>query len=336
MVDYQRPTKWSGPMMKSFLVLSAALFSACGGGATEDSGSAEKEAILVNSEDLSSRVAAEVCSRLEDCCAEEDYEWFMGAYTADERNEDLVAKLGEDPVWNQETCASFLAPALENTWIGSWTTALDEGLVEYRQEEVAQCIENLREAECGASLRETLLDSQCFGYYPPSGGENQRTIFQRSAEAGEVCTPIADGFGGLYYGSCNPESAFCCVETEYGCDPFPTEEERGSCITASQIGEECNSMPLQLCVTGAECVEGTCTTLSYEELDVGASCCNSQTYELLGYCKDSWCDMFGSEACEPMREAGESCAADWECGTNWCDLDAEICIEHPICIADNG
>ena len=312
-------------------VLSVFWAVSCGGNNAIDSGDVVTTRLEVAAEDLSTRAAAEICARLDDCCAAEDYEWFLGAYISDERNMDLVESLGANPKWSQKTCASFLKPAMENTWVGSWLAAFEEGLLEYDQASVSECILNLRKTDCGEPLREALLDPECFGYFPPNGGEEQRTIFQRSAQSGETCAPIADGFGGLYYGSCDPATSFCCIETEYGCDPFPTADERGTCISASPLGEECNSIPMQLCVTGAECIDGVCIEFSYEELSVGSTCYNTETLELLGYCKDSWCDMFGSAACEPMAMAGEQCAADWECGTNWCDLEAAMCIEHPIC-----
>lgn len=317
-----------------FLVSCVISATGCAGGEVEDTGNGGP-VVEVAVDKLTARAAAEICTRLDECCASEDYDWYLGAYLSDERNMDLVAQLGDEPEWTLETCTSFLKPAMENTWVGSWLSAMDEGLVGYRAESVGECIESLREADCGESLRNTLLDPQCFGYYPPSGGEEHRLIFERSAAAGESCAPIADGFGGLYYGSCNPEEAFCCVDTEYGCQPFPTEEDRGTCVTASKVGEACSSMPIQLCVTGAECIEDVCTEVSYDELQLGETCYNTEKYELLGYCKDSWCDMFGSAACEPLQQPGETCEADWECSTNWCDVSSAVCVENRVCALDD-
>ena len=312
-------------------VLMAIVGLACGGETGSDAVDSAPFEIQVDADGLVSRVASEMCERLDDCCVSEDYEWFFGPYITDERNADLVAELDQSSQWDRESCVSFLKPAMENTWLGAWLLAVEEGLVEFSEESAGTCIAAIRTAECGESIRTALTDSACFGYAAPSGGEHQRSSFVRSSNTGDACSPIADGFGGLYYGSCDPSESFCCVDTEYGCDPFPGTTERGECTKAGQVGEACNSFPLQLCVTGAECIENECVVVSIDALEVGEPCYDSQKFELLGYCSDSWCDVTGSAACEPMHELGQDCASDWECESGWCDLELSMCDSHPIC-----
>ena len=61
-------------------------------------------------------------------------------------------------------------------------------------------MEELNSASCGQPVREALFDAECFGGDSPAGGEEQRRMFDRTAQSGDACKPLEDGFGGLYFG----------------------------------------------------------------------------------------------------------------------------------------
>ena len=135
--------------------------------------------------------------------------------------------------------------------------------------------------------------------------------------------PISDGFGGLYYGSCDPNDAFCCIPDAAGdCSPFPIVGEMGTCASVSTDGGACSQeAPLQMCQTGSTCMDGTCVINASASLSVGEVCYEASTYSLLG----------GSKQCEPLKSEEDSCTTGEECASEWCDATDRVCTENPIC-----
>ena len=206
----------------------------------------------------------------------------------------------------QELDARYLGYTL---WL---PTDLYEQDCSYNPQGFEECLNELNGANCGEEVREALFDPQCFGLSAPEGGDKQRKMFDRTAQAGTTCQPLSDGFGGLYYGSCDPQTTFCCVYDESldGCDPYPVPGEEGICQTASLEGESCSTVtPLQLCATGLECsyTTGICEAAASEPLEIGASCYDSSSFTITGDCQNSWCDLLGSGLCEPVSSENESC-----------------------------
>ena len=188
-------------------------------------------------------------------------------------------------------------------------------------------------------MRSAIFDGECFGYSAPSGGDVQRRIFERTHTTDEACQPISDGFGGLYYGSCNPSTHFCCIpDADFdGCNPYPVPGLEGTCIPASAEGESCSSLPpIQLCPSGLDCDynTNTCVSFSLSPLQLGESCYDANNYLMLGECENSWCDIFGSTQCESFISNEGSCLLDDSCESGYCDPDTQICIENPLCISE--
>lgn len=266
-----------------------------------------------------SRAARAVCGALSRCCSPDDIETYFGAYALDTRFDALGDVFPPDV----EQCAATLEDAWRIAPFGPWFDALDAGLIELNSEGLGACIEELNEAPCGAGAWDALLDSTCFALSAPLGGDAQRRAFRRSAEPATPCESLNDGFGGLWYGTCDPTQAFCCVRDGFDCVP-PTEAGAiGVCATAATLGEPCGIDPLKPCVTGLVCgPEGTCEeNVEATLLSPGATCA-TDGFILLGTCVGSYCDLFGARVCVPKKTNGESCLLPEECISGQCDAGA--------------
>jgi hypothetical protein len=280
---------------------------------------------------LVAEAAAAWCGAVLGCCDGEDQSWAFSGWSYDDRVAHLHDRMPPTATLDAESCVALVSDILPELWMGQWLSAHEAGHVGYDGAAAEACLEELSTATCGAPVRDALLDSTCFANAAPAGGEQQRRIFERDATSGD-CVPIADGFGGLYYGSCDPTQAFCCLETSDGCNPFPVPGEIGSCTPAGQAGETCSdTWPIQLCATGLDCLDGRCEALSSDALDLGEACYDSSTYSLLGHCSTGWCDLFGSGVCEAPKPEGESCWGDEECATSHCDAVSLTCAVNDIC-----
>ncbi len=282
-------------------------------------------------EDLVAEAAAAWCGAVLRCCDGADQAWAFSGWAADNRLSHLAGRFPPDATLDLDSCTALVSEAWPELWLGDWLQAHAEGRVGYDGAEAEACIAELADASCGDPVLDAMFDGTCFGSAAPAGGAEQRRVFERTATDG-ACAPIADGFGGLYYGSCDPTAAFCCVDDGGGCDPYPLPGDVGTCVPASGVGESCSSLPpLQLCQTGLDCVGGRCEALSEEALGIGDACYDSGTFTLLGDCADSWCDLFGSGVCEPLKADEEACWSGEECLSGYCDPATSTCAVDETC-----
>jgi hypothetical protein len=154
-------------------------------------------------------------------------------------------------------------------------------------------------------------------------------MFTRSRGVGESCGALYDGVGGVFYGTCDPEVAFCCRRDDRG-DCLPASEGAvGECVAVSAEGEACSAFPAQLCATGYECsVDGRCEAPNTTPLNIGDTC--TENLSLLGECVDSFCDFGGSDQCTALLADGEACGFHYECQGGSCFMG--ICQESNFCI----
>lgn len=266
-----------------------------------------------------SRAAQAVCGALSRCCSPDDMETYFEAYALDTRFD----ALGDVFPPNVEQCATTLEDAWRVAPFGPWFDALDAGLIELNGEGLDACIDELNEVPCGAGVWDALLDSTCFALSAPLGGDAQRRAFRRSAAPTTPCESLNDGFGGLWYGTCDPTRAFCCVRDGFDCVTATEAGVTGVCAAAAALGETCGLDPLKPCITGLVCgPEGTCEeNVEATLLSPGATCA-TDGFILLGTCVGSYCDLFGARACVPKKTNGESCLLPEECISGQCDAGA--------------
>ena len=283
--------------------------------------------------DLMSDAAEALCDSMFRCCDGDAQAWFFQAWRDNTLVADRAADMPPNAPLSPDTCPELVTELMDRTWLGGWVAASEAGEVALDRDGAAACLDELRTADCGETLRDALIDRTCFSVSAPSGGEEQRRFLTREASSGEVCSPIADGFGGLYYGTCNPTEAFCCVTDDTGgCSPYPAVGEAGTCAATTPDGGACTQeAPLQMCETGSSCVGGVCTANPTGGLALGSDCYDPSTYSLLGDCTDGWCDLFGSAKCEPKKSAEATCMTSEECNTEWCDFSTQTCDENPLC-----
>lgn len=190
---------------------------------------------------------------------------------------------------------------------------------------LATCKAALDGAACGKDVGLALTDGTCFGFAAPPGGALQRKTFGRTAKAGDACSPLRDGVGAAFFGSCDPTGFFCCYEDAQspGKCALPFDKDgnarAGACKAASKPGESCSIFgSLQICVTGASC-DGTdhCAVDSDAPLAPGDTCVDAG-FNLLGLCQASYCDVLGTGKCEPTKADGADCLGGDECQSTAC------------------
>ncbi|MCX5741843.1 MAG: hypothetical protein NT062_05000 [Proteobacteria bacterium] len=288
--------------------------------------------------DLSTRAAEAICGALFRCC-DADLETYFGPYRENDRLAAFRDQLPPAVTLDEVGCRAVLAPMLDIAPLGDWVAAAKAGSVAYDPTAFATCITALDTATCGAPVRAALWDGTCLGFAAPVGGAEQRSMFHRTAGVGAACAPIRDGIGSMFYGTCDPASAFCCYAdpAHPGCQlPFQAGgvARPGQCTSVAALGEACSpSAPIQLCATGNDCdgETGTCVAPSLEDLAIGATCINNN-YTVLGVCQDSYCDLLGSKRCEPLRDDGVACTTGDECRSTHCDsvcAPVELCTNQP-------
>ncbi|MCB9571285.1 MAG: hypothetical protein H6709_04265 [Kofleriaceae bacterium] len=271
--------------------------------------------------------AAAVCDALLRCCDDGDQIAYFAPLRDNERLAALRDRMPPDATLTDASCRSLVADVFAITPFGDWVDAARAGAVEFDAAGLAGCLATLDGAACGAPVRDALGDGTCLGVAPPAGGDAQRAMFHRTAVVGDACAPLRDGVGAAFYGTCDPDQAFCCyadpAHPEAGCT-FPFDGDgvarTGTCAAAQPAGGTCSSaLPLQLCQTGVSCDPTTqrCVADASTALAVGDLCIDSG-FNLLGDCVDSYCDVLGSSRCEPLRADGDDCFGADECAGGAC------------------
>ena len=298
-----------------------------------DSEASSDDPFAVTADNLIDRVAKSVCGALTRCCDTESQVSYFAPVADSEFLESYQNRFPTNAPLDYPACLNLMLDILPELYLGSWLSRVDAGEVTFNTDAAQTCLQNLDDATCGLSMRNALYDNTCFGLAAPYGDDEVRKVFTRTGEENASCAAIRDGFGGLYYGSCNPQTAFCCIPSESlegSCSPYPSLSETGVCMRASQEGESCNEMPLQLCKTGLYCdtETATCKRDVWATLELGDTC--MEGFDFLGECDKSFCD-FQTQICEPLKNEDEGCMYGSECVTGWCDQATQVCTANPIC-----
>jgi hypothetical protein len=310
--------------------------SSSGDGATADAGSggsvdapvSQPDAAPGELADFYTDAAEAICGALFRCCDGADQELYFAAFRQSELLEPWHDRLPPAAALDEPGCREVVAEMFAVTPFGDWVAASERGDVEFDGAAFGDCIAALDGAACGDDARAALFDSGCFGFAPPAGGDEQRRIFHRSARPGAACRPLRDGVGAAFFGTCDPDEAFCCyadpANPGRGCSyPFTGEgmPRGGTCKPAAAPGDACSvTPPLVICQTGSSCDSESlrCVEDSSTPLAVGDTCVDDN-FNLLGDCQDSYCDFLGSSSCEPLRADGADCSAGYECQSGACN-----------------
>lgn len=279
---------------------------------------------------LTASVASSICNALFRCCNAQDVEDYFFSYANNQELQDLGYDDQLPPnaaLADEAACTALVAEMLDIVPFGDWMAQANAGKVTYHPDAARTCADTLDAATCGVEVSSALFDSTCFGFNAPVG-PTQRSIFTRTMGPGDDgCVPLRDGTGARFFGTCNPLEAFCCYEKAgvTGC-AFPFDGDgnprTGTCQAVSLENEACSGGldNVQLCQTGLDCDfdENVCVAPGTTPLQVGEDCIDS-SFNLLGECQDSWCDMTGSSKCEPYKADGESCVFPQECENGACE-----------------
>ncbi len=270
-----------------------------------------------------------ICGAMFRCCTTQNMTDWFGGWTA----QPLLEEFADTIPASEASCRTKVSEMMTVAPFGDWVAEADAGRVEYVPSAFDACIADLETAACGEEVRSALFDSECFSYSAPGDGL-QRSMFRRTATVGDACSPIRDGVGSGFFGTCDSTNSFCCYDDPDCALPFDGDGNKrdGVCRQASAEGEACDAIPpVQLCQTGLTCDAwtGLCVAPLTGGLNVGDACIDD-SWILLGECVDSFCDSLGDGTCQPLGGLGVSCTAPYECDSGACD---GTCIENTFCVA---
>ncbi len=281
--------------------------------------------------DLIPEVAAAMCQGLFGCCDMTDHESFLLSFQNTPRYEEVVDQLPPTVAFDENSCPSMIETILTAAPFGRWIEQVNEQRVSYDGDAAQSCLDTLNNAQCGDEFIAALYDGTCLSPFPPFGGEDQRKMFSRTATAGESCVALTDGQGGVIFGTCDPNTAFCCVRRDDNTCKIPEQNEVGECVAASDLGEPCSILPsAQVCATGKECgfESGVCEPATeYIDVQLGEEC--AEDYSFFGICQDSYCDVTGTGTCLPRKADGEACVFPDECEGGACT--DQVCAVDSYC-----
>jgi hypothetical protein len=295
----------------------------------EGEGEGEGEGVGPAVDDVVDAAAVALCDALYRCCPTEDeLARFFAPVSGSDPNgvfADLIPRVPPQATLSADDCPDVVAEVHARKGVGPFARAAALGELDYDGAAAQACIDALDTAACGDDVVAALFDGTCFSLSPPLGGEEQRSMFNRTATSG-ACHPLADGFGGIFFGTCDPTTSFCCIEDGTGQCGFGGVDATGTCARAAQAGEACSTFaPVLLCATGLECIPGAgpggadgCVPPLTTPLSEGDDCYDENNFQLLGECVDGWCDATGSNVCEPRRADGEDCQTADQCESLGC------------------
>jgi hypothetical protein len=288
-------------------------------------------------EEFVTLTAATICGKLTECCDGASVNRFFAPFLAAAGDPvDLyaayTASIPPNAPLDATTCPALLRDLYLAGPFGSWAAKVAAGEVTFASYAAEGCRQTIAAAACGAELEAAISYGSCVDIAAPEPG-TQRPMFVRTQGPGAACSSIRDGFGGLYYGSCDPTVSFCCQGTGGRCG-LPTGAGTGVCVAAAQEGESCSYFgDITLCATGLDCDfdSNRCVSTVLPELGRGDTCFNTGTNDFVGECVDSWCDFFGTARCESLVADGGACVSGEECEIGNCA--SGVCAASSFCVA---
>jgi hypothetical protein len=280
-------------------------------------------------DELIAQVATSTCNAINRCCNGSEIDLFWQGISNHPRLEDERDLYPPQTPYDPATCEELLARAYTVTPLGGWIEAVNRGFSTYDGVVAETCIAKLDEAACGQETVSAIFDGSCFGFQPPSGRD--RSMFTRMSETGQECMAVADGASGSFFGTCDPETAWCASQGDNG-NTITFAGELGQCVLAGTEGDGCGLFPeAAICTRGTTCsiddtcvVEGDLATAGVDE-----PCFDSSTFISLAICADSYCDVLGTGTCLSLKMTGEACTGSDECVSKNCSEGQ--CIAREFC-----
>ncbi len=271
-------------------------------------------------DDLIERIATATCEAMNHCCQGNEIESYWRSIANNPRFEEVADTLPPNAEYDPEGCTEQLSAAFEIAPFGGWVDAVRTGVVEYNADAADRCLETLANAECGEALNLALFDGTCFAFQAPVGAHRQ--AFERTSQIDDVCTALTDGTGGSFFGTCDPETSWCATVHADGRYGITTAGQQGVCVSAAGEGEQGGLFPSASgCQTGLNCnVDNVCERrIDPLPAQMDEPCYDAETYTLFGDCQTGFCDMLGTNTCQPLRDAEEACFSSFECASANCD-----------------
>ncbi|MEE2788539.1 MAG: hypothetical protein VX589_14445 [Myxococcota bacterium] len=303
---------------------------------SDDDGEVDEAVTLDN---LLTQIAANTCEVLTRCCDPTEVDSFFEPLTSNVHLEDLQGIFPPSTPFDASTCPDTLKQAYELAPFGPWIKAVREGYARLNVEAAQSCLDDMANLECGDAFNEHMFSGSCFGFTPPYTAITQRKPFTRTGQPGEACLRLTDGVGGGFFGTCDPAVSWCARVTEDGRTTIAPADEPGVCVRAGEAGDACglavvgqNGPSMVICQAGLECSstdDSICTRPIQAKLTLGDRCYDTASFTTLGDCQESFCDLYGTYRCEPLKTIGTPCLAPYECETN--DCQAGQCTEGGYC-----
>ena len=155
-------------------------------------------------EALTEIAAGSICKALSRCCDATSVKDYFAPWAQSTLLASFAAKIPPQHAFADDAeCATTVKQMIDITPFGDWVAAVAAGRVAFDPAALAACKATLDGAACGKDVGAALFDSTCLGFGPPAGGPFQRSMFQRLGKTGDACSPIHDGVGAAFFGSCD-------------------------------------------------------------------------------------------------------------------------------------
>ncbi|MEM9068175.1 MAG: hypothetical protein AAGE52_06695 [Myxococcota bacterium] len=292
-------------------------------------------------------VAEAQCAAIFRCCNDESVTRFFSVYRSipglPSPFEALQDRIPPDATLDEASCVSLMQDLNNVAPFGTWLVEARAGRVGFDEAAYAGCLNDLATTSCGRELIDVFNDTSCFAYLDsrglgdPAVGNVARAMFPRTAGVGDPCVAPEDSSADAY-GTCAPETAFCCFRESPADDCGPAGAAPGECVAAGAIGETCNAFPPQPCVPGVRCRAGAsiedpsmCVEAATGALAVGDTC--AEAFVPLGVCTDGFCDAGGTDQCVALKANGDACVGGAECTSGNCagEIGERVCADFDFC-----
>ena len=279
--------------------------------------------------DLIAQVATSTCGAIDRCCNGAEIDRFWLGISTHPRLEDESDLYPPQTPYDPATCEELVARAFTVTPLGGWVEAVNQGFATYDGVAAETCIAQLDNAACGEETVAALFDGTCFGFQPASGRD--RSMFARASATGDACMAVADGSSGSFFGTCDPQEAWCATQGPNG-NAITVAGEIGRCVRAGRDGDACALFPeASICARGTTCsIDDVCAAeVDLSEAGVDEPCFDSATFVTTAICVDSYCDVLGTGICLELKTVGASCVGSDECESFNCSEGQ--CIDRQFC-----